>query len=161
LRRRRSAGLGFRALGFGLVPVRPPAPAAAAAAAARERTGARRRASRQMKNEIPLNSTTAPIAIAIALPPDKLLPPEVPVLVATCGAAVVVGALGPEGSAGENGLLVVPPACAAALAGAVNTSPTAGAASSATPTADSSANRRNYFSDASGCSIAFVSGGLR
>src|SRR5205823_415454 len=47
LRRRRSAGLSLRGLGGGLVALRPPTPAVAAAA--RRRSGARLRASYQMK----------------------------------------------------------------------------------------------------------------
>jgi hypothetical protein len=75
-------------LGFGLVPLRPPAPAAAAAPC---RTGARRRASRQMKNAIPLSTAIAPIAIASAVPELRpLLPDEGAAVVRIWGAVVVV-----------------------------------------------------------------------
>jgi hypothetical protein len=102
LRRRRSAGLSLRGFGLGFVPLRPPA--AAAAAAAPWRTGARRRASRQMKYEIPPNTTTAPIAIPIAALPLRPLEPADGV-VDTTGAVVVVDGIceGDSGTPGDNG----------------------------------------------------------
>jgi hypothetical protein len=48
------------------------------------------------------------MAIAIAPPPDRLLPPEVFVFDRTCGAVVVVEAAGPEGKPGEKGLEPLP-----------------------------------------------------
>jgi hypothetical protein len=61
------------------------------AAAARWRIGARRRASYQMKNEIPAISTSAPIAIAIAFVPlSELLPDAGACVGATTGGAAVV-----------------------------------------------------------------------
>jgi hypothetical protein len=110
LRRRRSAALNFLGFGFAFDPGRaPPAPAATAP----ERTGARRRASRQMKYEIPASSTTAPSAIATAAPPDKPPPADglVFVFVMTWdgGAVVVVCPVELPGSPGANGLLEVPP----------------------------------------------------
>jgi hypothetical protein len=107
LRRRRSAGESLRVFGFAFDP-RDPDPGAPSrpppAPAVRARTGARRRASRQMKNEIPPSTMTAPAAIPIAAPPDSELVPDVPV-VEIAGAAVAVDAVGPDGSDGENGLL--------------------------------------------------------
>jgi hypothetical protein len=108
-----------------------------------------------MKNEIPLSRTTAPMAMAIALPPDRLPPPEVLVFDRTWGAAVVVGVLGPDGRPGENGLLVSPGAA---------TAPGAGAKNSAAPTAPNTATRRTATAPSyrsSGSAIAWVSGGFR
>src|SRR5215471_21540106 len=72
LRRLRSAGLSLRGLGFGLVPVRWPPIGSAV-----DFTGARLRASRQMKNAIPPSPNAAPIAIPIALLPLRPLSCEV------------------------------------------------------------------------------------
>jgi len=67
-----------------------PAPAAAARCA---RTGARRRASRQMKNETPTRSTAANPTIRIACDVSRPLPPvvDVPLLVVVTVAVLVVG----------------------------------------------------------------------
>ncbi len=103
LRRLRSAADSLRGFGFAFDPrvglstlPRPPAPA---------RTGARRRASRQMNSAIPPSTITAPSAIAIAAPPDSELSPVEDVVATVGTAVVVVGVVGPEGSDGENGLL--------------------------------------------------------
>src|SRR5262249_58884714 len=71
-----------------------------------------------MKNEIAAISTSAPIAITIALVPLKVLPPDVCVWlwVITVGVAVVVGAGVGDGVSGDRGL--VP--WATALAGATS-----------------------------------------
>jgi len=107
LRRLRSAADNFRGFGLDFDPrdADPGAPSTPAPAA-RARIGARRRASRQMKSEIPPSTSTAPAAIAIAAPPERELDPVVPV-VEIVGTAVVVVGVGPEGSDGENGLLPV------------------------------------------------------
>jgi hypothetical protein len=89
-------------LGFGFVPVRPPPPAVAAAAPCR--TGARRRASRQMKNEIPARTASAPIPIPIAVPLLSPVLPELDVLVGSTWGVVVVVWEGEIGTPGENGL---------------------------------------------------------
>jgi hypothetical protein len=115
LRRLRSAGLSLRALGGALEPLRerPPAPAVTAAA---RRSGARRRESRQIKNEMPPSTAMAPSAIMIA--PVPLRPPpleELEVVVVTPGeeelgvtGVVVAGAVGVGvcdwGNPGERGL---------------------------------------------------------
>lgn len=93
-------------------PERDPAPAAANAE--RWRTGARRRASRQMNSEIPPSTTIAPIAIATALPLLSPLP-LVDEVVATVGTVCVAGGVvaGGVGSPRLNGLLVVVPWAAA------------------------------------------------
>ena len=77
LRRRRSAGLSFRGFVFDFEPERV---APASASAVRWRTGARLRASRQMNSEMPPRTTIAPIAIAIAPVPLRLLEPAVVVV---------------------------------------------------------------------------------
>jgi hypothetical protein len=88
-------------LGFALV-ARLPAPAATAAALCR--VGARRRASRQMKNEIPASTANAPSAIPIAVELLSPLEPDVGVVETTGGAVVVVGIWeGEIGTPGENG----------------------------------------------------------
>src|SRR6202035_679097 len=103
LRRLRSAGLSFRGLGFAFDPCRAPSAASAAAA----RTGARLRASRQMKNEMPPRTTSAPIAIAIA--PVPLSPLSLLVLVLlTVGVDVVVVVTAGCGNPRANGLVVTP-----------------------------------------------------
>src|SRR6202035_2891338 len=101
LRRLRSAGLSFRGLGFAFDPCRAPSAASAALA----RTGARLRASRQMKNEIPPRTTSAPIAIAIT--PGPLSPLSVPFVFVVLMVGVVVVGNGAEdgGSPGVNGLV--------------------------------------------------------
>jgi hypothetical protein len=89
-----------------LDPVLPEPPAVAAAAL--WRIGARRRASYQMKNEIPAIRTSAPIAITIALVPLRVLLPDVWVcdVVITVGVAVVVGAGAGDGVSGDSGFVV-------------------------------------------------------
>ncbi len=121
-----------------------------------------------MKNAMPPSTITAPAAIAIAAPPDSEELPDDGV-VATVGGAVAVDAVGPDGSPGANGLL--PPAPLgttpvepAAPVGAA--SATTGVRNAITPTiTDTHASRRTmrrtYRSDASGCSIAGVSGAVR
>jgi hypothetical protein len=86
-----------------LAPELPPADVGAA----RRRTGARRRASRQMNSEIPPRMITAPAAIAIALLPLRPLPPEAVVLVvgATTGAVGIAGVVADGGGTpGDSGL---------------------------------------------------------
>ena len=139
-----------------------------------------------MKSEIPPRTITAPSAIPIAAPPDSELPPDVGlVLVSACGVVVVVdGVVGPDGSDGENGLLPPLPSPIVLLADAA--SPAAGDASrdaaedanSSAPTVSQLQQRHligatqpplrlnastqpAYRSDASGCSIAGVSGAVR
>ncbi len=99
----------------------------------------------------------APTAIAIAPPPLKALPLPADVAVLTVGAAVVV-VVGIEtlgcGKPGESGLPLGACACASAAAG--STSP---AVSSATRTTRIVLNAPTGCpSQASGCSIAGVSG---
>jgi hypothetical protein len=137
-----------------------------------------------MKNEIPPRTSTAPAAIPIAAPPDSELDPDVPV-VEIVGTAVVVVGVGPEGSDGENGLLpVLPPGRTADPADPVDPAdpadpvdpvePEAATATTGAPSNEPStpaitnrqATRRSmastsYRSDASGCSIAGVSGAVR
>lgn len=103
LRRRFSAGLSFRGL-TRFEPgvfVRPSAPAGVAWA----RTGARRRASCQMKNAIPPIRAMAPMPIASAVPPLSPLSEDDVDDVVTTGAVVVVGAAEVDcGTPGLNGL---------------------------------------------------------
>jgi hypothetical protein len=103
LRRRRSAGLGLRGFGFGFV-ARLPTPAISAAAL--WRVGARRRASRQMKNEIapisPTATTTMPTPSRVVKP---LPPPELLVELVVAGGVVVVGVVACAWGSGVNGLL--------------------------------------------------------
>ena len=68
-------------------------PSASIGAVRRWRLGACFRASRQMKNPIPPSTTTAPIAMKIAEPPENALPLPAAGVVLTVGAAVelVVG----------------------------------------------------------------------
>jgi hypothetical protein len=137
-----------------------------------------------MKNEIPPRTSTAPAAIPIAAPPDSELDPDVPV-VEIVGTAVVVVGVGPEGSDGENGLLpVLPPGRTADPADPVDPAdpadpvdpvePEAATATTGAPSNEPSTpaitNRQairrsmastSYRSDASGCSIAGVSGAVR
>jgi hypothetical protein len=140
-----------------------------------------------MKNEIPPRTSTAPAAIPIAAPPDSELDPDVPV-VEIVGTAVVVVGVGPEGSDGENGLLpVLPPGrtadpadpadpvdpadpadpvdpvepeAATATTGAPSNEPSTPAITNRQATRRSMAST-SYRSDASGCSIAGVSGAVR
>jgi hypothetical protein len=70
--------------------------------------GARRRASRQMKNEIPPSTTSAPIAIAATLPPLRpLLDPDVEVLglmiVGVVAVGIVAAGCGRPGASGFDG----------------------------------------------------------
>src|SRR5690349_14035344 len=79
LRRRRSAGLSLRGLARDFEPERLPP---AVASTARWRTGARRRASRQMKYEIAHRSTTAAATMIRPLDPLRpVLDPDVAALV--------------------------------------------------------------------------------
>jgi len=176
-RRRLSAGLGFRGFGAGLEPFRPPAPGSTAVAA-RERTGARRRASRQMNREIPIRITRAPIAIAAAVPLLRPALPDPVVVVVTIWGVVGAGAGCDDcGRPGWNGF--VAGVCASA-AGADTSAPgasttaganastiaapttpsrrtnRAGAGATAGPTAAPTTRSRRIY--ASGCSIAGVSG---
>jgi hypothetical protein len=132
-----------------LDPARPPPPAVAAAA--RWRTGARRRASYQMKNEIAPIKTSAPIAIRIALVPLRVLLPDVWVCadVITVGVAVVVGAGVGEGVSGERGLVSWPRALAGRASAAL---------ASASTTTERTKDFNVRYSVASGCSIAGVCG---
>ncbi len=90
-RRRRSAGLSFRGFVRCLDPALRPSARPAPAVAARPRTGARRRASRQMKNEIAHSRMPAPATITIALDPLRPLPLDEVLVVVTAGVVVVVG----------------------------------------------------------------------
>ena len=123
-----------------------------------------------MNSAIPPSTTAAPTAIPIAAPPDSELSPVVDA-VDTVGIAVVVGVVGPDGSAGENGLLPLLPAGRTALP--VEAASTAvGDHSTRAPTRSPTTDRsdttdRNltpvrppYRSEASGCSIAGVSGAV-
>ncbi len=122
----------------------------------------------------------APAAIPIAAPPDRELLPDVAVFatVGTAGAAVVVGVDGPPGSDGENGLLPPPPGVTGTAVEPVEAVGAVEAASAATGNAHTSVSApttshtrardftpkrtlARYRSDASGCSIAGVSGALR
>jgi non-ribosomal peptide synthetase component F len=97
--------LSLRGLGRAFEPARPGVPSASAA---RWRTGARRRASRQMKKEIPPRTMSAPIAIATAAPPESAPAPAEVVVVTTWDVVVVVGAagVGAVGLRGLSGLVV-------------------------------------------------------
>src|SRR5438270_9692126 len=154
LRRRRSAGLSLRGLGRGLEP-EPDAPAVAVAA--RPRIGARRLASRQMKNEIPPRRASAPIAIASTLPPLRPLDPEVEevgvITVGVVAVGIVADGCGRPGASGFDGPGVarfgVEPWASA-------TGPGATAAAPRSPIAAAASRPRTTY--ASGCSIAGVSG---
>ncbi len=105
-----------------------------------------------MKKQMPPRTTIAPIPISNASPP--LRPPDelLPGVVTTTGGLVVVvctGA-GDDGIPGENGLVAM---AADAAAGALSIS--------ATATSQAPLLVVIYRSDASGCSIAGVSGGSR
>jgi hypothetical protein len=67
--------------------------------------GARRRASRQMKNEMPPSTRNAPIAIPIAALLESPLEPALGVVTTGAAVVVVVGICdGESGTPGENGL---------------------------------------------------------
>ena len=112
-----------------------------------------------------------PRAIPIAAPPDNELSPVVDAVDTVGIAVVVVGVVGPDGNAGENGLLPLFPAgTTAEPAEPVDpveaASATTGAAMGSAPAishthASRRIMRRNYRSEASGCSIAGVSGAVR
>jgi hypothetical protein len=144
LRRRRSAGLSLR----GFCRCFEPEPAPAVAVAARWRIGARRRASRQMKNEMPPSRTIAPSAIAIVL-----LPLSPPLLEDVVGVVMIVGVedVGTVtegcGKLGASGFDRLPWARAAP----------GSATAAATAAAITAVSRVRTFY-ASGCSIAGVSG---
>ena len=95
----------MRGFGFAFEPLRPPDPVTSAPAD--ERTGACRRASRQMNSEIPARMIAAPAAIRIAFVPDRPLlafdEVEVP---ETAGVVDVGVVIGDAGTPGENGLVV-------------------------------------------------------
>ncbi len=136
-----------------------------------------------MKNEIPPSTRAAPTAIPIAAPPESELLPVFPV-VEIVGTAVAVDDVGPDGSAGENGLPPVFPAAGRTAVPPDPVDPVEAASAAAGTTAAASGRptipaitdrhairramrRRNlpaaetYRSDASGCSIAGVSGAVR
>jgi hypothetical protein len=116
LRRLRSAGLGLRGFGLAFEPARVPLAGSAAAF-----TGARLRASRQMKSAMPPRTIAAPIAIPST--PVPLRPVSVDVEVGlTTGGVVVVGVLAAGcGSPGVSGLVGT---CAAATPGPATINPT-------------------------------------
>jgi hypothetical protein len=134
------------------------------------RTGAWRRASRQMKYEMPASTTIAPTAIAIAPVPLSPLfePPVVAVGTATAGVVAVGVAIVGWGMPGANGLVDPGRAGTTGVVAAVTVLPAASAPAGRNPsrTARTSAtslltSTRRYRSEASGCSIAGVDGGLR
>jgi hypothetical protein len=114
------------------------------------RTGARRRASRQMKNEIPESTMTAPSAIAIAL--ELLSPPLlVDELVVGVTSGVLVVGTDPVGT-GNPGASGFEGPCASAA-------PERASAATSVAARTSAASRdRTAPGYASGCSIAGVSG---
>ncbi len=120
-----------------------------------------------MKSEIPTSTTTAPVAITTALLPLSPLSGEevVPVLVGATGVVAVGVAPGDWGRPGESGLPVGPEPSAdgaAPIAGSGDPSANTAVAAPATALDLHERRRRNarpaYRSDASGCSIAGVSG---
>ncbi len=138
-----------------------------------------------MNSAIPPSTITAPSAIAIAAPPDSELSPVEDVVATVGTAVVVVGVVGPEGSDGENGLL--PLFAVGAITLPVEAASTAaGDHSTTAPTTSHTTDRSDttrpqprhrpqphhrphgarppspvYRSEASGCSIAGVSGAVR
>jgi hypothetical protein len=112
-----------------------------------------------MKNAIPASSTIAPIAIPTAAPPLSPLLPAVEEVVGltTVGLpAVEVGAVaGETGRPGARGF--VGP-CPADAAGSASVTPAATGSASVRPATRSAIWRRTPTAQASGCSIAGVSG---
>ena len=156
----------MRGLARCLDPLRRPSPFAAVACV---RTGARRRASRQMNSEMPPSTMIAPIAMMNAELPLNPLPLPAVVVPVTVGAVVVVVGIDTLGCGkpDERGLL---PGCApsdcvggGACVAVVDAASAADGRASAAPRSAARRSRtafndRSADSYASGCSIAGVSG---
>ncbi len=120
-----------------------------------------------MKNEIPPSTTTAPMAMNSALPLLNVLPPVVLAeeFWMTVGVALVAEVPGDAGIPGDSGLLLLPGSGVTGAVVVVAAAATADALNGTINVADSATAAKRprtvYRSEASGRSIAGVSGVLR